>query len=114
MERPEAVQLRKELEAKTDDQRIVAELLGVPMESVELGPNLVKNGGFEEWTGERAEWWMWSAMFSREPFRAAVFAGGRDELSSLEGQRVARVTGFWVQRQGDKSLARAGFWQWRA
>jgi hypothetical protein len=36
-----AALLREELARRTDDLRIVAELLGVPMEAVELGPNLV-------------------------------------------------------------------------
>jgi len=107
-----AAALRETLEACTDDRRIVAELLGVPLEDVELGPNLVENGGFEDWVDGRPEWWSWSAMFSREPFRPANFAGGAEGLLAIEGQQAARVDGFWIQRWEDKSLARAGFWQW--
>ena len=51
-------------------------------------------------------------MSNREPFNAATFARGSDELLPFEGQRAARVDGFWVQQQEDKSPARAGFWQW--
>ena len=106
----EAAALREALEAKTDDRRIVAELLGVPVEDVELGPNLVKNGGFEEWVAGRPKWWKWSAMFSREPFGDAAFVGGAEELLPFKGQQTARVDGFWMQRQEDESKARAGFW----
>jgi hypothetical protein len=98
--------------ARTDDRRIVAELLNVPVESVELGPNLAEKGGFEEWEGGRPEWWIWSAMFSAEPFSEAAFTGGPDGLLPFEGHHSARVEGFWVQPIEGKSPARAGFWQW--
>lgn len=107
----ETVTLRQELDARTNDRRIVAEMLGVPVEDVELGPNLVENGGFEEWVEGRPEWWVWSDMFNHEPFNTAVFVGGADELLPFEGQRAARVDGFWVQQREGKSAARAGFWQ---
>jgi tetratricopeptide (TPR) repeat protein len=107
----DAAALRKELEAKTDDRRIVAELLEVPVEDVELGPNLVENGGFEEWLIGEPQGWKWSDMFSKEPFNAAAFAGGADELLALQGKRTARVDGFWVQTKENKSPARAGFWR---
>lgn len=47
--------LREELGAKTDDRRIVAEMLDVPAEDVELGPNLVENGGVRS-----GQAWRWS------------------------------------------------------
>lgn len=100
------------LETRTDDRHIVAELLGVSMESVELGPNLVEDGGFEEWMGGRPSRWMWWTMFNRNPYNAAAFAAGGDGLLPFEGRAVARVDGFWVQQREDKSPARAGFWQW--
>jgi tetratricopeptide (TPR) repeat protein len=110
--RPEVVALREELQAKTDDQRIVAEMLGVSVEDVELGPNLVKNGEFESWVRGSPEWWGWSDMFNREPFNAAAFVGEADELLSFEGQQAARVDGLWIQQREEKSPARAGFWQY--
>lgn len=52
--------LRKELDAKTDDRRIVAELLGMPVRTVEFGPNLVDSGGLGELDSrEQAEGWEW-------------------------------------------------------
>jgi tetratricopeptide (TPR) repeat protein len=110
--RPEAATLREELEAKTDDRRIVAEMLGVPVEDVELGPNLVENGGFEKWMTERPKSWIWSVMFGAGPFSEAAFAGGSDGQLPFEGQWAARVDGFWVQAADGKYPARAGFWQW--
>jgi tetratricopeptide (TPR) repeat protein len=102
--------LQEALTAYTDDRGIVAELLGVPVTDVELGPNLVENSGFEV-IRKKPEGWKWSDMFNREPFNAAAFAGGGEELLSFEGQQVIRVDGFWVRRQEDRSLARAGFGQ---
>jgi len=108
--RPGAVVLRNLLTARADDRYIVAQMVDVPVEAVELGPNLVENSGFEEWVGEKPEWWAWSAMFNREPFDAAAFVGGADELSPFERQRMARVEGFWMQQQEGNIAARAGFW----
>jgi hypothetical protein len=58
---PAAV-LREELARRTDDRRIVAELLGVPVEDMELGPNLIENGGFEVWKEGKPKGWAWSNM----------------------------------------------------
>jgi hypothetical protein len=85
-ETPAAV-LRDALAVHTDDRRIVAELLDVPMADVELGPNLVKNGGFEDWSWESPVSWNWAKMFNQAPFSNAVFTGGEDQLCPLKGQR---------------------------
>ena len=107
---PGAARLREELEARTDDQRIVAELLGVSVEDVELGPNLVENGGFEEWVDGRPEWWKWSNMATGNPRNRGTFLGGQDMLTSWEGG-AALVNGLWVQRFQEREPGRAGFWQ---
>jgi len=107
---PEAPALREQFEARTDDRRIVGKLLDVPVEDVELGPNLVKNGGFEERVGGRPQWWEWSAMFGREPFGPAAFAGGHDDCLAFTEHRTARVDGFWIQQQKGDTAPRAGFW----
>jgi hypothetical protein len=70
-----AALLREELARRTDDLRIVAELLGVPVEDVKLGPNLIENGGFGAWKGGKPKGWAWSPMFSRSPFNQALFEG---------------------------------------
>ena len=103
--------LREAIDARSNDRRIVADMLVVPVEAVGLGVDLVENGGFEAWVEGTPEGWIWSDMFNREPFNAAAFLGGRDEIYVFEGQRAARVDGFWVQQEEGKSPARAGFWQ---
>jgi len=107
-----AVVLQATLATYTDGRHIVAAMLGVPVESVKLGPNSVANGGFEEWVRGRPWQWLWSAMFNSDPFNAAAFAKGADRLLFFEGEQSARVDGFWVQQEVGRSLARAGFWQW--
>jgi hypothetical protein len=111
-EAPPAAVLEEALKARTDDPRIAAELLGVSVEDLKLGPDLVENGEFEEWVGGRPSGWVWWTMFNREPYDAGAFAAGGDGLPPFEGRRTVRVDGFWVQQQEDKSPARAGFWQW--
>ena len=106
----EAAALREELEARTGDRRIVAELLGVPVEEVELGPNLVENGGFEEWVEGKPKGWYWSNMATGNPWNLAVFQGGEDRGSYYEKEDGMRVEGLWLQADPDLQLARAGFW----
>lgn len=107
-----ATLLREALSDRTNNQRIVAELLGMPVVDVGLGPNLIKNGSFEEWSEGKPEWWRWLPHFNREPFNAASFTGGAEGFLPFEGKRAARVTGFWAQHKSDKASARAGFWHW--
>ena len=108
--RSEAMGLREEFEAKTDDRRIVAELLGVPVEDVELGPNLVENGGFEEWVDERPKWWGISNMATGDPWNKGCFFDSRDTLISWE--RIAgQVNGLWLQYRKDREPGRSGYWQ---
>ncbi len=107
---PAAV-LQKALEARTDDRRIVAELLGVPVEDVELGPNSAENGGFETWVDGTPEWWVWSDMATGSLRNVGVFVGGADRLDAYS-DNAARVNGLWLQFREDKEPGRCGYWQW--
>jgi len=107
--RPEALTLREELEAKTDNRRIVAEALNVPVESVELGTNLAENGGFELWVNGRPEAWVWSDMATGDPWNRGTFAGGNDKLNAWDGQ-AARLDGLWLQQKPGKEAGRCGYW----
>jgi hypothetical protein len=102
--------LREELARRTDDRRIVAELLGVPVEDVELGPNLIENGGFEVWKGGKPKGWAWLNMADGKTWNRALFVGGFDEFESYDGEKAMRVDGFWIQREKDLHPARAGYY----
>lgn len=105
-----AVILQEELEAKTDDRRIVAELLGMPVEDVALGPNLVENGGFEIWADEnRPQSWECADQSTTPPFSPANFVMGPVELEVWKGMSAARINGLWIQQDKGESAARAGF-----
>lgn len=104
--------LERALKARSDVRQVVGNLIDVPTENVELGPNLLENGGFEEWVGHGPMKWVWWTMFDREPYDDAAFSGGRDRLLYFEGRAAARVDGLWVQHQEGRSPARSGFWQW--
>jgi tetratricopeptide (TPR) repeat protein len=95
----------------TDNQRVAADLLGIPAEDLTLGPNLIQNAGFESSQREPLPRWVWSDMSNRAPFNAGCFVGGADSLAPFEGRQSARVNGLWVQQEAGKSHARAGFWQ---
>jgi tetratricopeptide (TPR) repeat protein len=110
-DQPEKASLRERWLDNTEERRIVAELLDITPGEVDLGPNLVSNGGFERWIETRPDLWKWSDMFNREPFDAANFVTGADELFYIEGQKAGRIHGFWFQHEREKSEARAGFWE---
>jgi tetratricopeptide (TPR) repeat protein len=102
--------LQQELKFRTENQYVVSELLEVPLDSVKTGPNLLKNGGFEQWSGDKPEEWSWSPMFNREPFAGAAFTGGPNSLFVFGGQKMAGVTGFWFHPDPELEKPRAGFW----
>jgi tetratricopeptide (TPR) repeat protein len=81
--------LGEALEARADDQRFVAELLGVPVEDVELGPNLVGNGSFGEGKGGQLESWnFWTYL---GPDGKGLYFAGIDSLAA--GGNAARIVG---------------------
>lgn len=105
----EIAMLREVLEAKTDDQRIVAELLDIPVGDVELGPNLVENGEFENWGTGSPQGWEISDMATGDPWNRGAFGGGQDALSAYEGASSVRIDGFWLEQRDDREPGRYGF-----
>jgi tetratricopeptide (TPR) repeat protein len=106
---PAAV-LRETLEAYTDDRRIVAELLRVPAEAVELEPNLVENGGFEDWDSTKLTGWWVSDMATGGLWNKGLFVDRKDEFVAWEGV-AGRVNGLWLQYRSDKEPGRSGYLQ---
>jgi tetratricopeptide (TPR) repeat protein len=88
--RPEAAVLREEFEARTSGQRIAAELLGVPEQNVELGPNLVENGEFDVWEGVNPVGWQPGFYLGRHG-DSGLHVAGEDALAT-EGKAVRLVT----------------------
>jgi hypothetical protein len=102
--------LWKHFEMSTDIRRVVAGLLSVPVEDVKLGPNLAKNGGFEEWEVGRPKWWVWSDMTGGLRNKG-LFVGGADGLDGYSG-RSTRISGLWLQSHEDHEPGRCGYWHW--
>lgn len=107
----EAPTLREILLDLTDDRRIVARMLKVPVEDVDLGPNLIQNGDFDLWAGERPRSWTVSDMATGSPWNRGLFFGGRDDLWVLN-RGAARLQGLWLERRDDKAAGRWGYWQY--
>jgi hypothetical protein len=90
----------------------VAELLDVPVEAVELGPNLAENGGFEKWVGERPDILDIADMATGDPWNKGLFVDTRDSLISWRGTS-GKISGLWLQYLQDKEPGRSGFWYWQ-
>ncbi len=104
-----AAEWREELKARTDDNAIVAEVLGIEGDELLLGPNLIENAGFEQGTTSPLGW-DWALMAGGDVWNEAAFFGGADSLEVYEGERSSRVEGFWTEMAADKEPARAGYW----
>jgi len=98
--------LREALEARTDDRRIVAELLDVPVEDVELGPNLAENGGFEKWENiGPADWRL--GTYLGQSGGEGLYVAGQDTL--VAGEEVARITTLWGGAMPDGTMTYAEY-----
>lgn len=106
----EAAALREELLDRTDARWVAAELLHLPVEDIDLGPDLIYNGDFETWEGRRPLGWKWSNMASGNPWNRGQFLGGMDNLDTPSGT-AARVQGLWLERREDREPGRCGFVQ---
>jgi len=92
-----------------DDRCVVAELLDVPVNAVTLGPELIENGGFEEWSNNQPVWWRWSDMATGDIWNKGVFVAGQDVFSWTGGGKSARIDGLWVRRDANLPGSRAGY-----
>jgi putative inorganic carbon (HCO3(-)) transporter len=90
------------LDEMTNQHRVVAELLNVPEEHLSLGENLAANGELDRWNRGTPEDWSWIEGFNQILFSRANFTMGAETVFPFEGQRSARIHGFWVQNQPGK------------
>jgi len=88
---PAAV-LQEALAIRTDDRHIAAELLGVPVESIELGPSLVENGEFAEWQGGIPTGWRVGTYLGQNGDKGLYFTGNDPLLADGE---AAKITTLW-------------------
>ena len=106
---PEVTTWREPLRAATDDRRIAARMLGLAVDEVQLGDNLIRNGDFAGWVSGRPQWWSVSNMATGDPWNAGLFIGGPEELSAPFGGAV-RILGLWLKQQSDREPGRWGYW----
>jgi len=114
-----AQEIKEKLRLRTDDQAIVAELLGIPVNGVNVGENLLQNQGFEirqdleeqkpEDGKPAPDSWEWRYMANWGPYDSALLTGGVDDLEHYDGQRALRLNGFWVKGKPGLHKARAGY-----
>lgn len=89
----EAKELRSELEKRTDGRYVAAKLLDVTPEQVELGPNLVKNGDFEEWQNGVPVGWRLGSYLGANGHGGIYIAGVDTLVSDKKAARIAGLRG---------------------
>jgi tetratricopeptide (TPR) repeat protein len=102
--------LQRKLDALVDPRQLAAAHLSVAAESIEIGPNLLANPGFEVWP-EVGELYGWEPLdISRYEFAGpALFIVGGDPCA-LDGANSARIDALWLVERADKGRPRAGLW----
>lgn len=90
----------------------VAQHLGLRREQIELGPSLLANEDFQQWSHGRFVSWLWSDALNSQETRPAAFAGGPDDFLPLFPAFSARMDGFWIGTEENLKPATAGYWYW--
>jgi tetratricopeptide (TPR) repeat protein len=106
---PEVTTWREQLRAATDDRRIAARILGLAVDEVQLGDNLIRNGDFAGWVSGRPQWWSVSNMATGDPWNEGLFVGGPEELD-VPSRDAVRIQGLWLKQKSDKEPGRWGYW----
>lgn len=83
---------REELRMHTDGRLFVANQLGVPVDTVRLGSNLVSNADFDRWEGANPIGWNLGSYRGQNQERGLYVAGEDSMLSELG---TARIIAFW-------------------
>jgi len=103
---PGAAVWQEALERKTDAHLVAAELLGVPVESVRLGPNLVENGEFETWEGVSPVGWQLGTYLGRD-MDSGLYVMGEDTL--VADGKAARIVALWGGLMSDGTMMYAEY-----
>jgi tetratricopeptide (TPR) repeat protein len=104
--RPETSMLREELETLTNCRQAIADLFGIPPDSVEFGSNLIENGGLAGWHETSLLHWSFIAHLGDEGKNGLSFTGS-DTLYEEGG--TARITTLWRRPLPDGSGAFAEY-----
>ena len=90
----------------------VASMLDIAEPSLQLGPQLALNAGFEErrLRSDALLHWRPSFMTTGDPWNRAAFVVATDDQVYFEGERAMRVDGLVIERLPEREVARAGFW----
>jgi tetratricopeptide (TPR) repeat protein len=97
--------------ARTDqiDLHHVASVLGIIPSAVQLGPELVTNGSFEQYNlvDDRPQGW-YPALQITGQWNLAAFMIGGDSSQAFTGKHALRIDGVRLERLPDREPARAG------
>lgn len=106
----EAARIEALLEEEINNSDVVSKILKMPLEDIELGPNLLQNGDLEIWTNDDSPVHWLKDYQPRNQNSIALFITGADALFSVRGNHAARVLGLWLDNQENNSTTRVGYW----
>jgi tetratricopeptide (TPR) repeat protein len=103
----------QDLEELSDDRRLVETLTRLPFETIQLGENVMGNGGFEGgWRNVAPSGWFSIDHATGDKYwNLGTFLSAPDTLGPYQGQYSASITGFWEEYDTHRSPAQFGFWQ---
>jgi hypothetical protein len=89
----------------------VAPILGVAASELQLGPELIQNGGFERFGDSEDLPSPWRASFASTggSWNQGAFVVGPDSAAPYNGSLALRIDGLALVRRTDREPARAGF-----
>ena len=102
---PPDERLATELRQRTDPRLVLADMLEVSPETVELGGDLL----VPHPTADPLDGWTWSDTWVGDRRNDALFVGGLDDLGALEQSPPLRIDGLWVDQRPTLERARAGY-----
>lgn len=96
----------------------IASTLGIEISAIQVGDNLVENGGFEKVTVDAPALEGWKYLlsiqgnlysFNHEGTNRAAFVVGQDTVDKYSGKRALRIDGLYVQHDAALDPAVASF-----
>ena len=106
---PKSKLLEHEYRKRTDDRQIVAEQFGVSVDQVFFGPNMIDNGGFEEWLESRPKSWWQYTKAGGEGVNIGYLKAGSDFIDALDGKYYGRMVGLWVGNNNELTQPHVAF-----
>lgn len=98
--------------ANYSDAQVLAHLLDLPDDAVELGLNLVQNGEFEDWNSTGLLNWEWTSISNLPPSRQRLFLGAPDDFATIQDSNTARIHALRPPVEMPQITSGGGYMSW--